>query len=127
MTSIRKDRKMVDRSKRVFAGPSYKTFQEAFPEVENIRFEYTIHAGAGSEEGPYVMTQDSFEPVIPCPNRVCVQGGFEVDSELGIYVLSRRLKHHEGWIHCSGYEPMGGRNRRSCAAAVQYKVDVEYK
>jgi len=127
MTPRRKNRKIVDRSKRVFAGPAYKTFKEAFPNVKSIRFEYTIHSGAGPQEGPYVMTLDNFTPIIMCPNRLCVEGGFEVDTELSLNVFLKKLKHHEGWIHCSGYERMGGRRKRPCICAIKYKVDVEYK
>lgn len=43
MTPRRKDKKMVDRSKRLFAGPAYKTFEKAFPNVKSIRFEYLVH------------------------------------------------------------------------------------
>lgn len=117
----------MDRSKRVFAGPAYETFEEAFPEIKNITFEYTIYPGAGLPEGPYVMTLKNFRSVILCPNRLCIEGGFEVDTELSLKVFSRKTKHHEGWIHCSGYERMGGRSRRRCIHAIKYKVDVEYK
>ena len=127
MTPRTKLRKMVDRSKRLFAGPAYETFEEAFPEVKSINFEYTIHSGAGPREGPYTMTTKNFRPVIMCPNRLCVEGGFEVDGELSLNVFSRKLEHHEGWIHCSGYEPMGGRSRRRCICALEYKVDVDYR
>ena len=127
MTPRRKDRKMVDRSKRVFAGPAYETFEEAFPNVKSIRFEYTIYTGAGPTKGPYVMTTENFVPVVMCPNRLCREGGFEIDSELSLNVFFKKLRHHEGWIHCLGYEPMGGRSRRRCLCAIEYKVDVEYK
>ncbi len=108
MTPRRKKRKMVDRSKRVFAGPGYETFDEAFPDIDSIRFEYTIQVGAGPTRGPHVMTKENFEPVIMCPNELCVEGGFEVDAELSLKVFSRRLEHNKGCIFCSGSEPMGG-------------------
>ena|SRR2546428_7528937 len=120
--------KTIDRSKRLFSGPSYKSFDEAFPEVEGIRFEYKISPNESGMEGPFVLTKENMVGVVLCPNRLCRDGGFEIDTELSWKVFRDKLQHHEGLVICSGHENMGSRwKTRPCARSLKYKVDVEYK
>lgn len=116
--------KMMDRSKRFFARQAFKTFKEAFPNIKKITFKYSFQFGIGED----IMTEETIEGIIPCPNSLCNDGGFEVDRELSREVFSKKLTHHEGVITCPGHEHMGSRwKTRSCSHWINYIVDVEYK
>jgi len=117
--------KTVDRSKRIFSGPSYKTFEEAFPEIKDIKFEYNLWPSGG---GPFVLNKSNLVGIVTCPNPLCTEGGFEIDFELSLNVFRKKLNHYEGAITCCGHEHMGSRWKvRRCLNHLSYKVDVEYK
>ncbi len=113
---------MIDRSNRFFGGPEYTKFEDAFPQVKSIIFKYHV-----SGRSPVTLTKETMICPIPCPNDLCTEGGFEIDTELALHVFSKRLKQYTGIISCSGHEHMGSRwKTRSCFESLTYEVCVEY-
>lgn len=115
----------MDRSKRVFAGPKYNNFKEAFPEVKKctLKLNFRDYGRRGEET---TLTEDNICGVYPCSNDLCKKGGFEIDRTLAFEVFLKRKTHHEGYILCGGHENMGRWSTRRCMNGIKYEVNVEY-
>ena len=66
------------RDRRLFAEPA--TFEEAFPRLQDAEVEYRKEGKDATGQRARVRTSDdSLDGLIPCSNRGCRSGGFEVD------------------------------------------------
>ena len=66
------------RDRRLFS--ELTTFEDAFPQLVDAVMEYREEGkGATGATGRAAASDDSLEGLIPCSNRGCRSGGFEVD------------------------------------------------
>ena len=103
-------------------------FGEAFPEIESICIEYVetgeMPANTGERKGR--ITEKSRVPSrLPCSNKNCKDGGFNIEHELRMMVL-QKLETSEGSLSCLGHEK-GRNNAALCSNFLKFKITARYK
>lgn len=104
------------------------SFEEAFPDVEDIRIEVEIGTdGEGNDKQTYTKRNFPGE-YIDCSESLCYNGGFSIGSILRDMVRECKT-HRQGSEICQGYHgsPKGQRKYKECHNFFQYEVHIEYK
>jgi hypothetical protein len=90
------------RENRLFSEPA--TFQEAFPQLADAVVECREEGkDAAGEVKRAMASDDSLEGLVPCSNRGCRSGGFEVDLIFHEMVQAGHVQR-EGVLACPGTE-----------------------
>lgn len=104
------------------------TFEEAFPEIEDIRMEYREHDSAGhpSHKSPSVSTKANIYLDVGCSNRSCHEGGFLILSIIRKMYHRKEMTFQEDLVRCKGYE--GSKKvGRSCWHYLKLSIAIKYK
>lgn len=115
----------MDRTNRLFGDLS--TFDEVFPELEDVIIEYT-ESGRFYSKSPRVHSVRSSGDLIHCSNTLCRQGGFEMVSDIH-GMIRDNVSERGGYKICAGSEgsPKLQRVYRPCSNAINYKIKLVYK
>lgn len=110
------------------------TFKEAFPEVAEIRVEYSesdyggISRCGGHAPGDFVLTDKSrIGEYLSCSNPLCYKGGIKIGWTLREMIRQRETEK-EGSGECQGNEasPKGRKIYRKCMNFFKYKITIRY-
>jgi len=100
------------------------SFEEAFPDIEEIKIEGT--EGDIAQNNKILLNKDTWG--ISCSNPLCEDKGYGVKLGDFIFEMYRnRETSKEGIVSCGGYEKMGGKNRRDCLNHLSIKIEIKYK
>jgi len=102
----------------VFINGKRTSFEERFPEIEEIKLYL------GESKNP--LAKEDIGIHIPCDNPVCEGKGFNIDTFIAMMYFKKETSKEE-LIKCMGYEKMGGRNRRDCLSHLKIKCEIKYK
>lgn len=119
----------MDRTNRVFVHLS--TFEEVFPELEDVKIEYTE---SGHFDYPHSQGSTRVHSVrrqgglIRCSNTFCRQGGYEMDFDIHDMIRDG-VSEREGHKMCAGSEgsPKLRRIYRKCFNSINYKIILVHK
>ncbi|MFA5208418.1 MAG: hypothetical protein WC428_07295 [Candidatus Paceibacterota bacterium] len=102
------------------------SFQEAFPEIKNIRVEIE-EAEIASKGQKYSYSKENLGEYIDCSNPHCYGGGFSIGKVIR-EMVSERKTEIDGDCMCQGNEgsQKGRKIYRSCTHYFKYKVFIEY-
>ena len=105
-------------------------FDEAFPEIEDLKVEIT-ESGEGVSEWSHkrIYTKKYFPgEYIDCSNSLCYNGGVSIGSILRGMVVSKQTTLEDSKL-CQGSEgsPKGRRIYRKCLNSFKIKVEIKYK
>ena len=112
------------------------SFDEAFPEIDTIRVEYT-ESGVGAYSTRY-KGNEAYQRVlgekchiseyINCSNPLCYNGGIHIGQVLREMVYNQETQKEDSKI-CQGNEgsPKGRKIYRKCYNYFQYKITISYK
>ena len=107
----------------LFRGKSV-SFEEAFPDIEEIKIEGT--EGDIAQKHNILLNKDNWG--ISCSNSLCKDKGYSV--KLGDFISEMYRNQEtskEGIISCGGYESMGRGKTRRCLNHLKVKVEIKYK
>jgi len=110
-------------SERFFAGKPV-SFEEAFPEIKEIKIEGT--EGDVAQRNRVLLTKNNLS--ISCSNSSCKNKGY--DLKLGDFISEmyrNKETSKEGIISCGGYKSIGRGQTRRCCNHMNIKVDIKYK
>jgi len=111
-------------TKGYFFRGSPVSFEEAFPDIEEIKIEGT--EGDIAQKHKISLNKDNLG--ISCSNSLCRDGGYGI--ELGDFISEmyrNRETSKEGIISCKGHENMGRGQTRRCLNHMHIKVKIKYK
>ena len=100
------------------------SFEEAFPNIEEIKIEGT--EGDIAQTNKILLNKNSLG--ISCSNPLCEDKGYSV--KLGDFISEmyhKKETHKEGIVSCGGYENMGRGQKRDCLNHLSIKVEIKYK
>ncbi len=100
------------------------SFEDAFPEIEEIKIEGT--EGDVAQKHKIVLNKKSLG--ISCSNSLCEKGGYQ--SELGNLISEMYRKKEvfkEDIVSCKGHENMGRGQTRRCLNHLCIKANITYK
>jgi len=122
----------IDRSRRFFG--SLGTFGEAFPQLEDITVEWTESGDnvyhyplSPGRQYEYKVSMKEYGGLIGCSNKMCKQGGFEIDR-IAHDMLRNKEAVKEDSKTCVGRE--GSPRSRACNPcfnSIKYKITLIYK
>jgi|SRR5581483_11782712 len=115
----------MDRSRRIFVDQG--TFEQAFPDVEEARIEYTeFEYGNEKRDGGWDLRDGG---LMRCGNPRCRRGGYELDLQVIHKMVREHATEKEFQLSCPGDEgtPQGRQRGRSCAFSIKGKATVKYK
>jgi hypothetical protein len=109
-----------------------RTFEEAFPDIIEPRFEVkTVSRGSEFTDGTRIFNMSNKQvEFFDCGNPLCYGGGFSMGHVLSrMYSAQPKQTHYEGGESCRGYEgsPKGKKRYRGCTNHWKVKVDITYK
>jgi hypothetical protein len=104
-----------------------------FPELEEVIVEWEALASGEAHppvSGPFGrsvrLPGSGVEPVLPCPNPRCQDGGFEVAFVVES-MISERAEERTGVLVCIGWEGgTGARGWIPCTGAIGYRIRLAY-
>lgn len=106
------------------------TFNEAFPEIEDLRVEVEQLGNGVTELNRIQVYNKEYFPgeFIDCKNPLCYNGGFSIGYILRDMVRKGETEF-ETSIICQGYEgsPKGRRKYGECMNLFKIKVSIQYK
>ena len=109
---------------RVFT-QSYDSFEEAFPEIEEIEVDV--------EETDLVETQrtlhytiENIRGKVPCTNSQCTNRGVRLDSLIS-EMKREGDSHGEFTKSCEGVEKFGQNDHRTCPHNFHVEIDLEFR
>jgi hypothetical protein len=116
----------LNRKNRVFAGP-LKSFDEVFPELEDVTVEYTEFELAQQKKRGGVFSVRSQGGQMRCGNSACFRGGHEFD-----FMIQDMVRNHETQreieLHCKGDEGTPKRRGgRSCNRYIKGVITIKPK
>ncbi|KAB2959071.1 MAG: hypothetical protein F9K13_11455 [Candidatus Methylomirabilis oxygeniifera] len=87
------------------------------PPTEGGAFSHSMQAAGGA-----------FEPLLPCSNLDCQDGGFEILEALE-WMISNRRTEKTGLLVCIGWERTKGRQTEPspCTRAISYQIKLIYR
>jgi hypothetical protein len=87
------------------------------PPAQGGTFSHSMQAAGGA-----------VEPVLPCSNPGCQDGGFEI-LEVVEWMVSNRHKEKTGLLVCIGWERTKGRRMEQspCTRAISYRIRLTYR
>lgn len=100
------------------------SFEEAFPDIEEIKIEGT--EGDIAQKHKILLNKNTWG--ISCSNPLCKDKGYSV--KLGDFIsemYKNKETSKEGIISCEGYESMGRGQTRRCLNHMNIKVEIKYK
>ncbi|MBS3073349.1 hypothetical protein J4465_00945 [Candidatus Pacearchaeota archaeon] len=100
------------------------SFEEAFPEIEEIKIEGT--EGDIAQRNKLSLNKKTWG--ISCSNPLCKDKGYGV--KLGDFISEMYHKKEtskEKIISCGGYESMGRGQTRRCLNHLSIRVEIKYK
>lgn len=117
--------------------PGISNGTQRVPTVEAVTVEWEEYPRAG--EGPptergafsHVMrtAAGTFEPMLPCSNPDCRDGGFEI-LEMVESMISDRQEDKAGLLVCIGWERTKGRQQTEqspCTRVISYRIRLTYR
>jgi len=110
-----------------FRGESI-SFEEAFPEIEDIKVEGTEgDLGSGFVSGKKVNLNKENIGEIGCSSFVCEEGEYALGDFIS-EMYNKKETFKEKIIMCKGHEKMGSGNpTRRCLNGLNIKVKIKYK
>ena len=109
------------------------SFDEAFPEIEDVVIEVTEKGTGVRHRGPDDPKHIYRKPHLPgeyvdCSNSLCYNGGVSVGSIIRDMVREHATERETSEV-CRGYEgsPKGRRKYRKCMNFFQVKIGITYK
>jgi len=106
------------------------SFDEAFPEIEDLIIEVEESSGVPSPGGSKSIYNRQNMPgeYINCSNSLCYNGGFSIGSILR-EMVSKKQTELETSKFCQGNEasPKGRRVYRKCWHSFKTKVSIKYR
>ncbi len=100
------------------------SFEEAFPEIEEIKITGT-EGDVGQKRN---ISAGKNNWGVSCSNPLCKDKGYNV--KLGDFI-SEMYRNKEtskkGLISCGGYESMGRHNTRRCIYFLNVEIEIKYK
>ncbi len=122
-------RSMPQPERRPFLDGARVVLRRAYPQVAQIEIK-TQEAGDVEPEWRRERTfrDDDVPADIPCGNRRCRQGGYDL-SNLVLFITTGRVEHDEHTIHCEGHEgsPKGRRRGDPCMNFVRIAVKTVFR
>ncbi len=119
----------MDRSKRLFS-PPFKQFNEAFPTLEDILFEYVVYdygclqTDGHGDSGKRRFNLRQRGGLLACRNPRCYRGGYELDQEV-FTMLREGVTEKEVTLSCPGDEGTTKTRRgRTCSYSVEGKLTL---
>lgn len=104
------------------------TFDDAFPEIQDVCVEIKETGNGVWGEGTTVLKKGTIGEYVNCSNTLCYNGGVSIGSILREMVRAKQteLKTHK---KCQGYEgsPKGMRKYRDCFNFFEIHALVTYK
>jgi len=100
------------------------SFEEAFPEIEEIKIEGT--EGDIAQKNNISLSKNNWG--ISCSNPLCKDKGYSV--ELGDFISEiyrNKETSKESIISCKGHENMGRGQTRRCLNHLNIKIEIKYK
>lgn len=103
-------------------------FEEAFPDIENIKIEATErNLGSDFSSGrKMTLDKENFSGIEPCGNRLCKKGGHNIGDFIS-EMYNKKETSKENTIMCGGHENMGRWKTRRCMNVLKVKADIKYK
>ena len=111
-----------------FLGTTVTSFRKAYPEVRTLRLEVT-HRGDVRHESQRkdVYSESSVPSKIPCPNPLCRDGGYDLNTIIMTLTHGKTTNYQTKWS-CRGRE--GSRrtqvNPYPCMNSVEVRIDIAY-
>lgn len=116
--------------------PRTRNAARRFPTVEAATVEWEEYRSSGdeppTESGAFSYSMQAaggaFEPLLPCSNLSCQDGGFEI-LEAVEWMISNRCKEKTGLLVCIGWERIKGRQTEPspCTRAISYQIKLIYR
>jgi hypothetical protein len=132
MTKVDRDKRMkasdVYRQSPFMQG-SWKRFEQAFPQIDNILMEVREdNAVKIGESSVRTYTINDFPGVVDCSNPLCCGGGFSMEPILHDMVRKGQTEYKFS-EKCDGYEgsPQGVKRYGDCYHFFDVKVSITYK
>lgn len=116
-------------NKTEFAFAKKTTFENAFPQIEDITVE-VVESGDGVREwnAKRIYKKSNIGEYVNCHNSLCYNGGFSLGNIIRHMVRDKKTEL-ETTEFCQGYEgsPKGRRKYRNCMNCFDIKVVIKYK
>ena len=107
-----------------------------FPDLHDLILEWEecLPVGGSSSTGTGILQHSMrvaggrIEPLLPCPNPRCRDGGFEVECVVES-IMSERLEERAGLLVCTGWEGERStwKERTPCTTAIRYRIRLRYR
>lgn len=110
-----------------FAGKP-TTFEEAFPEIEEIEIRGTEGSLGSADKIEFSLNKDNINHFPSCSNRLCKNGGYLYKfNNLIAEMYHKKETSKEKLIVCKGHENMGRGQTRTCCNSINLKIKIKYK
>lgn len=105
---------------------SITTFRAAYPQVSKLSVQIAATPMGFGQATDYTYSLENAPgQYCPCPNRQCVNGGFDVGTFL-YGLISKGEATGEATGACRGHERMNRRDTRSCHILFRAKAELAY-
>lgn len=110
---------------------SARPFNALFPQVASLRLSMTFEGDNPNEVSETHVRDISVEnAVIPllvnCPQRECVDGGFDLSNAIGDVVHARKSSGHVRLV-CDGWQDEERRDQYRCRFGLECDIAVTYR
>jgi hypothetical protein len=105
------------------------SFRQAYPEVRTLKLEVS-HRGNVAHESQRrrVYSESRLPSKIPCPNPLCREGGYDLNTFLITLTLGRATSYQDTWW-CNGREgsPRTRGRRYPCMNSAEMSIEIVYQ
>jgi hypothetical protein len=106
-------------------------FSTAFPQVASLSLSITFEGDTPNTSGaPHIVNVSIENATVPllvsCPQRECVDGGFDLSNAIGELVHARKSSGHVRLV-CQGWQDEERRNQYRCHYGLECDIAVVYK
>ena len=106
------------------------TFEEAFPELENVNIKISFLRGGGREEKTEIFTKDNFTGNgVRCSNPDCKNGGLSAITILSLIkkMISEKKVQLEEHKFCNGGLYKGQTRYNDCGWSFNIDISIQLK
>ena len=108
----------------------HASFQDVFPDINDIRIKVIVKRGGGQEVGSKTYTKESF-PVngVKCENPSCKNGGLS-DTKIPLLIkqmVTKKQTDLEDQAFCKGGLYRGQNRYNECSWSFDIKLSIQYK